>query len=115
MQLIESFDYAADFWRFEREMLFLRRIDFFRWMRRNSLLDTCQRLRRTALRTPLLAIFLRKRRNNCSCDSFGRSSTVGKFPHLLYVEELEKHACGVYIQATKKDAYWEHTLQHTPL
>ena len=53
----------------------MRRMDFFFWMRRSSLLDTNQRLRRTVLKIPLLATFLRKRLSNWSCDSFGRKFT----------------------------------------
>jgi hypothetical protein len=54
----------------------MRRIDFFFWMRRSSLFETNQRLRRTVLRMPLLATFLRKRLSSWSCDSFGRRLTV---------------------------------------
>src|SRR5215216_4694178 len=41
----------------------MRRIAFFFSMRRCSLLETNQRLRRTVLKTPLLTTFLRKRFN----------------------------------------------------
>jgi hypothetical protein len=52
-----------------------RRIDFFFWIRRNSLFETNHRFRRTVLKMPLLATFLRKRFSNWSCDSFGRKVT----------------------------------------
>jgi len=52
---------------------------FFFWIRRNSLFETNQRLRRTVLKIPLLATFLRKRLSNASCDSFGRKFTVVNF------------------------------------
>src|SRR3990172_10493614 len=51
-------------------------------MRRSSLLDTNQRLRRTVLRIPLLATFLRNRLSSMSWLSLGRRSTVVKAPHL---------------------------------
>src|SRR5919106_4403433 len=46
---------------FVKERRLMRRIAFFFSMRRCSLLETNQRLRRTVLRTPLLTTFLRKR------------------------------------------------------
>ncbi len=52
---------------------------FFLLIRRSSLFDTNQRFRRTVLRMPLLATFLRKRFSSCSCDSFGRSVTEVNF------------------------------------
>ena len=55
----------------------MRRIAFFFWIRRNSLLEINQRLRRTVLRMPLFTTFLRKRLSNCSCDSLGCSFTYG--------------------------------------
>lgn len=57
-------------------------------MRRSSLLETNQRLRRTVLSTPLLATLRRKRRNNCSCDSFGRNSTEGKTLTSFWVKKF---------------------------
>ena len=56
---------------------FTRRIAFFFSRRRTSLLETCQRRRRTSLNIWLLVTSLRKRRNNCSWDSFERNSTDG--------------------------------------
>jgi len=52
-----------------------RRIDFFFWIRRNSLLETNHRFRRTVLKIPLFATILRKRFSSWSCDSFGRKFT----------------------------------------
>jgi len=52
-----------------------RRIDFFFWIRRSSLLETNHRFRRTVLKIPLFATFLRKRFSSWSCDSFGRKFT----------------------------------------
>jgi hypothetical protein len=52
-----------------------RLIDFFFWMRRSSLLETNHRFRRTVLKMPLFATFLRNRFSNWSCDSFGRNVT----------------------------------------
>jgi len=52
-----------------------RRIDFFFWIRRSSLLETNHRFRRTVLKMPLFATFLRNRFSNWSCDSFGRKVT----------------------------------------
>jgi hypothetical protein len=60
---------------------------FLRWIRRNSLFETNHRLRLTVLNTPLLATFLRNRLSNCSCDSLGRSLTVGTYHHLLPHEQ----------------------------
>src|SRR5512145_438513 len=47
----------------------MRRIAFFFSMRRVSLFETNQRLRRTVLNTPLLTTFLRKRLSRESWDS----------------------------------------------
>jgi len=56
---------------------------FFLSMRRCSLLETNQRLRRMVLRTPLLTTFLRKRLSKESCDSPERKFTAAKLIHLL--------------------------------
>src|SRR5215216_6881296 len=61
----------------------MRRIAFFFSMRRCSLLDTNQRLRRTVLNTPLLTTFLRKRLSKESCDSPLRKFTLANEIHLL--------------------------------
>src|SRR6266487_4595202 len=61
----------------------IRRIAFFFSMRRCSLLETNQRLRRTVLRTPLFTTFLRKRLSRESCDSPLRKFTDAKTSHLL--------------------------------
>src|SRR5690606_4638838 len=53
-----------------------RRIAFFFSIRRSSLFEICQRLRRTVLKIPLLVTRLRKRRSSDSCDSFGFNRTV---------------------------------------
>lgn len=59
-----------------RTLRLIRRMAFFFEIRRSSLFETNQRLRRTVLRIPLLATFLRKRLSSASCDSFGRRFTV---------------------------------------
>jgi hypothetical protein len=59
-------------------------------MRRCSLLETNQRLRRTVLRTPLLTTFLRKRFNRESCDSPFRKFTDAKTSHLLSAWNVPK-------------------------
>ena len=61
----------------------MRRTDFFRSIRRCSLLETNHRLRRTVLRTPLLTTFLRKRFSSESCDSPLRKFTDANEIHLL--------------------------------
>ena len=61
----------------------MRRTAFFFSMRRCSLLETNQRLRRTVLRTPLFTTFLRKRLSRESCDSPERKFTDAKAFHLL--------------------------------
>src|SRR5687768_18378195 len=60
----------------------MRRIAFFFSMRRCSLLETNQRLRRTVLKTPLLTTFLRKRLSSESWDSPLRKFTAAKTNHL---------------------------------
>src|SRR5687768_15979550 len=60
----------------------IRRIAFFFSMRRCSLLETNQRLRRTVLKTPLLTTFLRKRLRSESWDSPLRKFTAAKTNHL---------------------------------
>ena len=60
-----------------------RRIAFFFSMRRCSLLETNQRLRRTVLNTWLLTTFLRKRLRSESWDSPLRKFTDAKRSHLL--------------------------------
>jgi hypothetical protein len=62
-----------------RSFRLMRRMAFFFEMRRSSLFETNQRLRRTVLKIPLLATFLRKRLSSASCDSFGRRFTVVNF------------------------------------
>jgi hypothetical protein len=57
-------------------------------MRRNSLFETNQRLRRTVLRIPLFATFLRKRLNNWSCDSLGRKFTDVNFLTSFFGEQF---------------------------
>src|SRR5512132_2895530 len=61
----------------------IRRIAFFFSMRRCSLLETNQRLRRTVLNTPLLTTFLRNRLSKESCDSPLRKFTLANEIHLL--------------------------------
>src|SRR5512145_3205900 len=61
----------------------MRRIAFFFSMRRCSLLETNQRLRRTVLNTPLFTTFLRKRLSSESCDSPLRKFTLANVIHLL--------------------------------
>src|SRR6185503_17451332 len=61
----------------------IRRIAFFFSMRRCSLLETNQRLRRTVLKTPLLTTFLRKRLRSESWDSPLRKFTDAITGHLL--------------------------------
>src|SRR5215216_5935648 len=68
----------------------IRRIAFFFSMRRCSLLETNQRLRRTVLNTPLLTTFLRKRLSNESCDSPFRKFTPANEIHLLYAWNSDK-------------------------
>jgi hypothetical protein len=55
---------------------FNRRIAFFFSIRRSSLFEINQRLRRTVLSTPLFTTFFRNRFNNESCDSLGRKTTL---------------------------------------
>jgi len=63
----------------------MRRIAFFFSMRRCSLLETNQRLRRTVLNTPLFTTFFRKRLSRESWDSplrkFTDAKKVTSFPH----------------------------------
>src|SRR5262245_50883518 len=63
----------------------IRRIAFFFSMRRCSLFETNQRLRRTVLKTPLFTTFLRKRLSRESWDSplrkFTDAKPVTSFPH----------------------------------
>src|ERR1044072_9280502 len=61
----------------------MRRIAFFFSMRRCSLFETNQRLRRTVLKTPLLTTFLRKRLSRESCDSPFRKFTLANETHIL--------------------------------
>jgi hypothetical protein len=68
----------------------MRRIAFFFSMRRCSLLETNQRLRRTVLRTPLLTTFLRKRLSRESCDSPFRKFTPANEIHLLCAWNADK-------------------------
>jgi hypothetical protein len=68
----------------------MRRIAFFFSMRRCSLLETNQRLRRTVLNTPLLTTFLRKRLSRESCDSPLRKFTPANEIHLLRMEDTDK-------------------------
>src|SRR6185503_13235229 len=67
----------------------IRRIAFFFSMRRCSLLETNQRLRRTVLNTPLLTTFLRKRLSKESWDSPLRKFTPAKEIHLLRMEDTD--------------------------
>src|SRR5215216_208323 len=67
----------------------MRRIAFFFSMRRCSLLETNQRLRRTVLNTPLLTTFLRKRLSRESCDSPLRKFTPANEIHLLRMEDTD--------------------------
>lgn len=62
-----------------------RRIAFFFSMRRNSLLEICQRLRRTVLKMPALVTRLRKRRSNCSWLSpgFNLTEAIADSPPLV--------------------------------
>src|SRR5512135_1025282 len=72
----------------------MRRIAFFLSMRRCSLLETNQRLRRTVLRTPLLTTFLRKRLSRESWDSPFRKFTDAKASHLLSAWKLPRKKIG---------------------
>src|SRR5215211_4024254 len=74
----------------------MRRIAFFFSMRRCSLLDTNQRLRRTVLKTPLLTTFLRKRLSRESWDSPLRKLTTANEIHLLPAWKLPKKKIGRY-------------------
>lgn len=65
------------------ERRLMRRIAFFFSIRRCSLFETNQRLRRTVLNTPLLTTFLRKRLSRESCDSPLRKFTTANEIHLL--------------------------------
>ncbi len=58
------------------ERRLMRRIAFFLSIRRVSLFETNQRLRRTMLKTPLFTTFLRKRLSKESCDSPSRKLTT---------------------------------------
>src|ERR1051325_3443403 len=73
----------------------IRRIAFFFSMRRCSLFETNQRLRRTVLNTPLLTTFLRKRLRRESCDSPLRKFTPAKEIHLLRMEDTDKKSADV--------------------
>src|SRR5215216_3752650 len=68
----------------------MRRIAFFFSMRRCSLLETNQRLRRTVLKTPLLTTFFRKRLSRESCDSPLRKFTPANEIHLLCAWNADK-------------------------
>jgi hypothetical protein len=76
----------------------MRRIAFFFSMRRCSLLETNQRLRRTVLKTPLLTTFLRKRLRRESWDSPLRKFTPAKEIHLLRMEDTDKKSADVQTQ-----------------
>src|SRR5688572_9071520 len=66
----------------------MRRIAFFFSMRRVSLFETNQRLRRTVLKTPLLTTFLRKRFSKESWDSPLRKFTPAiEIHHLSFRNE----------------------------
>ena len=69
----------------------MRLIAFFFSMRRCSLFETNQRLRRTVLRTPLLTTFLRKRLSRESWDSPFRKFTDAKTSHLLSAWNLPRN------------------------
>src|SRR5919108_5184586 len=73
----------------------MRRIAFFFSMRRCSLLETNQRLRRTVLNTPLLTTFLRKRLSKESWDSPFRKFTPANEIHLLYAWNSNKKSAGM--------------------
>jgi hypothetical protein len=62
---------------------FRRRTAFFSLIRRNSLLDTNQRRRRTSLMTLDFDTSFRNRLINCSFDSFGRFLTFTRTNHLI--------------------------------
>lgn len=70
-----------------------RRVAFFFSMRRSSLLETNQRLRRTSAKTLLLVTSLLKRRSSCSGDSLERKMTFGSFftPFLDKDSRRERH------------------------
>src|ERR1051325_5147618 len=72
-----------------------RRIAFFSSIRRCSLLETNQRLRRTVLKTPLLTTFLRKRLSRESCDSPFRKFTLANEIHLLPHGRSDKKSADV--------------------
>src|SRR6266487_5406543 len=74
----------------------MRRIAFFFSMRRCSLLETNQRLRRTVLNTPLLTTFLRKRLSRESWDSPFRKFTDAKASHLLSAWNCREKKIGRY-------------------
>ena len=74
-----------------------RRIAFFFWIRRSSLFETNQRFRRTVLKIPLLATFLRKRLSSWSCDSFGRKFTVVNLITSFFLQAIAR--------ATKDTSY----------
>ena len=75
----------------------MRRIAFFFSIRRVSLFETNQRLRRTVLKTPLFTTFLRKRLSKESWDSpfrkFTTATVFTSFPfgnkNRLYAESAE--------------------------
>ena len=67
----------------------MRRIAFYFSIRRVSLLETNQRLRRTVLNTPLFTTFLRKRLGNESWDSPLLKLTLATGCHLLSVMEIK--------------------------
>src|SRR5688572_3889641 len=79
----------------------IRRIAFFFSMRRCSLLETNQRLRRTVLKTPLLTTFLRKRLSSESWDSPLRKFTDAKRSHLLSAWKLPKKKIGRYADSAE--------------
>jgi hypothetical protein len=71
-------------------------------MRRCSLLETNQRLRRTVLRTPLFTTFLRKRLSRESCDSPFRKFTDAKTSHLLSAWNVPKKKIGRYADSAEE-------------
>src|SRR5687768_6194438 len=72
----------------------IRRIAFFFSMRRCSLLETNQRLRRTVLNTPLFTTFLRNRLRSESWDSPLRKFTDAKTNHLHSTWKLPRKKLG---------------------
>jgi hypothetical protein len=81
----------------------IRRIAFFFSMRRCSLLETNQRLRRTVLKTPLLTTFLRKRLSRESCDSPLRKFTTANEIHLLPHGRSRQNKTGRYADSAGED------------